>query len=157
MSVDHARSPYIFIIQTDEYTGNFERELTGYVTGVDDGTHGDEQAVFFNAEVPKDVGQALGQKIDFNPDDNGYDRCCSIWNSVGRSGYEDMAIFFHTAPTAAELNLIASRAKIFAKDPKACGYEWGSPFNIIGFQLINRSVKVTDDENTFVPSEPFDS
>lgn len=53
------KSKYIFIIDTDSYAGNFERELTAYITGVVGGCEvGDDFAKIYI----KDTG---GRRISF--------------------------------------------------------------------------------------------
>ena len=135
--------PFIFVIRTNSYTGNFEREITGYSTGVDDGTHGDEEAAVFYNEVDREIGESLASKVYFASGDSSYERCCSIWSYQGFE-YNDVAIFFHEIPTAEELNLISSRAK-----------KYGAEHNIeiVGFAIISRTVKVEDDSSDWEPTE----
>lgn len=141
---DRAEIPFIFVIQTGSYAGNFEREITGYCTGVDDGTHGDEEAVLFLADAPSHIARSLPQKIMFSSGDSNYERCCSIWNYNGNSGYNDVAIFFENLPTGEELNYIAKRAKEY-------GEKHG--IEIRGFAVISRTVKVDDVSTDWNPTE----
>lgn len=83
---NHITAPYLLIIDTDQYAGNFERQLTGFCTGVDDGTHGEREAedlADFLEDNPE-FSNDWEHKIITNPDDNGYDRVCSIWPTPGR-------------------------------------------------------------------------
>lgn len=85
MSVDNITASYLLVIDTDQYAGNFERQLTGFCTGQHDGTHGDLEAKDFDDYVEDaDLDNGWEHKIITNPDDNGYDRVCSIFPTPGR-------------------------------------------------------------------------
>lgn len=75
------RPMYIFIVDTDTYAGNFERELTAYCTGcVGECGVGDNHAVVFNEECP---GVNMEAIIEMVPDENGCRRPTSIWPTPG--------------------------------------------------------------------------
>lgn len=86
MSVSTPDCPYLLIIDTDKYSGNFERELTGFCTGVDDGTHGEKEGQDF-FDWLDDVGKVSGWGelvTTCNEEDNGFPRVCTIWPTPGR-------------------------------------------------------------------------
>jgi hypothetical protein len=72
---------YLFVIDTDEYAGNFEREMCAYLTGrVGDCGVGDDFAELFHKEVPN--GDALFENVASVPDEEG--GCCrpaTVWPS----------------------------------------------------------------------------
>ena len=73
-------SKYIFIIDTDKYSGNFEREMTAYLTGrIGECEVGDSQAKSFENEV----GEVFDNVIDVADEDNGCMRPCVIWTTPG--------------------------------------------------------------------------
>lgn len=73
---------WIFIIDTDEYAGNFERDMCAYVTGqIGDCGVGDDFSALYNEEV-KD-GPDFDSFIESRPDDNGCCRPCQCWPTKG--------------------------------------------------------------------------
>jgi hypothetical protein len=71
--VDH----FILCLDTDQYAGNFERELTAYCTGAigECGVGVDEMEYFFD-EVPEEFHKAFENKIISLPDEHGTCRPC---------------------------------------------------------------------------------
>jgi hypothetical protein len=85
MSVDSPRCPYILVVDTDKYAGNFERELTGFCVGVHDGTHGDREAADFGEWLEEQDKTSGWEAISTTePEDNGWPRVCTIWPTPGR-------------------------------------------------------------------------
>lgn len=75
---DEMKSEFLFVIDTDKYAGNFERELCGYITGTHGGTHGDKEAELFHAE----------ETIEFNnvvciQNEHGGSEPSTIWETPG--------------------------------------------------------------------------
>lgn len=73
---------FIFVVDTEQYSGNFERDLCGYITGtVGDCEVGDDMAAIFKEETgyvdesPFHVAQV--------PDEHGCCRPCKIWPTPG--------------------------------------------------------------------------
>ena len=83
---------YLFVIDTDRYAGNFEREMCAYVTGqIGECEVGKENAELAKQEIP-DVVAKLEELIDSIPDEHGYHRPVSIfptpgWFNHGRGGH----------------------------------------------------------------------
>lgn len=76
-------SCYIFIVDTDTYAGNFEREMTAHCTGhVGDCGVGNSYAEKFQEECPKEY-KALGLLIEQQPDEHGNSRPASIYVTPG--------------------------------------------------------------------------
>ena len=73
---------YLFIIDTDTYAGNFERQLAAYCTGVvGECTVGTEEATLFKQECPdrSDITNIVDQKAD----EHGCFRPVTIWETPG--------------------------------------------------------------------------
>ncbi len=123
---------FIFVIDTDQYSGNFERELCAYCTGMyGECEVGKEIAEKFEEKFPDEYNK-LHQIIDcFVPDKHGTGWPAAIWPTPGiwNNGhgkhfsdskwdgkcdkwpaYQSVAIFFDTKPTHEQINFICQRA-----------------------------------------------
>lgn len=68
---------YIFVVDTDIYAGNFERQMTAYVTGcVGDCGVGEKEAKMFKAVVPEDIAERIEDNIYSVADEHG----CHSWD-----------------------------------------------------------------------------
>jgi len=77
---------YIFVIDTEQYAGNFERDLCAYCTGEIGGCgRGDNYAKIFAQEVPEDSNPFGCASLDHRPDDSDHPcrRPCAIWPTPG--------------------------------------------------------------------------
>ena len=77
---------YIFVIDTEQYAGNFERDLCAYCTGeIGDCGRGDRYAKLFAQEVPEATNPFGCGSLDHRPDDsdNPCLRPCAIWPTPG--------------------------------------------------------------------------
>ena len=73
---------YMFVIDTESYSGNFEREITAYCTGrIGDCEVGDGEASIFRKEVG-DPDKIFGGVLDI-PDEHGCSRPTSIYPTPG--------------------------------------------------------------------------
>lgn len=73
---------YIFIIDTDRYAGNFERDMCAYVTGqIGDCGVGKEFVEIYHQEVKK--GPDFGEFVELRPDEHGCYRPCKCWPTKG--------------------------------------------------------------------------
>lgn len=76
----------MLIVDTDIYSGNFERQMTGFCTGVDDGTHGHLEGDDFRRWCAERGISTSWSRISMtNPDDSDYDRVATIWPTPGRA------------------------------------------------------------------------
>jgi hypothetical protein len=74
---------YLFVIDTDSYAGNFEREMCAYVTGkIGECGVGDKEAELAKQEIPGVVAQ-LEDLVELVPDEHGCTRPCSIFPTPG--------------------------------------------------------------------------
>jgi hypothetical protein len=76
---------YIFIIDTDSYAGNFERDMCAYITGVVGGCEvGEEFAAMYDKEVNTDGKESVFlEYLDFRSDEHGCARPCECWPTKG--------------------------------------------------------------------------
>lgn len=130
------RTDYLVVIDTNQYSGNFERELTGYVTGVyGECEVGKKEAEIFEEEVEDEaLAEELGNIIESRRDDRGCYRPCAIATTPyrrnngagvhysvdsddadGYHAYESVEIYFREEPTKEMLQLIIERAKAFTE------------------------------------------
>lgn len=131
---------FIFVIKTNSYAGNFEREMCGYVTGqVGECGVGDENAAFFQSDNP-DNDEFEDLIISF-PDDHGCYRPVTIWGNEST----DVAIFFESQPTEEQLTFLRQRAREFAvmTDPENGKH---TVITISGFELIEYTVIYKEDK-----------
>jgi len=74
---------FIFIVDTDSYSGNFERALTAFCTGcIGDCGMGDRYAKRFKEECP-DMVRPMEGIVATIPDDSGCYRPTTIWITPG--------------------------------------------------------------------------
>jgi len=119
---------WAFIIDTNRYAGNFERELCAYCTGhVGDCGVGQDMAEVFFKEVEEDPFE---EYILPTPDEHGCCRPVSIWptpdwsnDGMGKEtrlepgqapknpAYMSVAIFFHVEPPEELCSIIMERCK----------------------------------------------
>jgi hypothetical protein len=89
---DVNEAPFLFVVDTDSYSGNFERELVGYMTGADNGTRGDEEADEFKRDFPKESKEF--QQIIMETFEEGYPSVANIYPTPGRFNH-GMGEFFN--------------------------------------------------------------
>lgn len=142
MSAIPNENSVILIINTNQYAGNFEREMCAYVTGqVGDCGVGEEMIV----DYPND--EYLFEELVLQvPDEHGCYRPCSIWydTDIDQESYESVAIFFTDdfLPSKKERNFLEQRAREYAAKPK-----WNTEeLEIKGFKWINHVVQVIEKE-----------
>lgn len=75
---------FIFIIDTEQYAGNFERPLCAYVTGkVGDCEVGHDMAEIAQRELPENARDWFEECVRYEPDDNGCSRPVKIIPTPG--------------------------------------------------------------------------
>lgn len=157
---------YVFVIDTDSYSGNFERQLCGYITGVvGDCEVGEKESNCFTKEVDPD-SDALFDHVTQKADEHCCYRPCSIWITPNRFTigkftysstkeanmiypvYESVAIFFEEKPPEAAIELMKSRTEKFIKD--VMNYNDKPYFNrVVRYRLIE-IVKACTETETIV-------
>jgi hypothetical protein len=83
---------YIFIIDTDSYAGNFERDMCAYVTGVVGHCGvGEEFAEMYNEDIKEEESVFLDY-LEFRSDDRGCARPTKCWPTEGWLCVGDKAV-----------------------------------------------------------------
>lgn len=92
-------------IDTDQYSGNFEREMCAHITGQHDYYHGEELA----AKVPADIVDLFEDVVYSKGDSDGHVAPCE---AVGSPDGEcnTVAIFFNKKPNKKMMKIIEERA-----------------------------------------------
>ena len=119
---------YLFIINTDQYAGNFERELCAFCTGVIGacGVGETEQNKFikdYNEDKVDEMCELLEQRCE----NEGCERPVSV--SFPNTSLE---IYFYNKPTQEVIDMIKERANRFELK------DWNGkskPLSILGFKL----------------------
>lgn len=132
---------WIFVIKTNKYAGNFERQMCAYCTGVlgECGVGGKEREIFLREAGEND--EKFSKSVLLLPHCDGCNRPCSIWGP----DYKDVAIFFHERPTDEMIGLMISRAHEYTTTwcPQA-EFEWNRhEIEILGLELHKEEVKTT--------------
>jgi hypothetical protein len=128
------RGSYILAIDTDTYSGNFERELTAYCTGqIGECEVGDRERKLFVEDCGGEVEAAFADIVERRGDEHGCYRPCSIWQPPR---YHSVAIFFAKRPGPDLIDLIQARAREYGR-----GISYGGRrFSVLGFRLIYEEV-----------------
>lgn len=141
MAIDILIPNFIFVIDTNKYSGNFERQLCAFITGCigECGVGQNEQELFLiETNQEKSI---FNDYILYYPDEHGCKRPASIWETPGRTNdghgnhfntediniencynktkwpaYESVAIFFDKKPPKKLINLMIQRNIIFCKE-----------------------------------------
>ena len=127
---------YLFIINTDKYAGNFEREICAYSTGIiGDCEVGDKQADDFIETFNKTICDLFERNIEHRPDDLGCYRPVEIYNNNPNIGneYNSLVIFFEEQPTQDMIAIMKNRSIEYGKlnNIKILGFELKSEETIV--------------------------
>lgn len=139
MSSEGPKSGFAFVIDTDSYAGNFEREMTAHITGVIGECEVGEE--FIDEDFPFPGVENVEQVSD----DNGCYRPTSCWPSKS-GGYNSVAIFFRNKPTPEDIEFMKSRSLTFNSEWENETWRQGKPIKILGYRLIE--FKSTETEET---------
>lgn len=128
---------YQFIIDTDMYAGNFERELCGYCTGHwDNETHGGVQSAIFKEEVGN-PDEYFGNVAYTMVEDFSLLTCVTIVTEPITKQCNSVAIFFDTKPTKEQIKLMKQRAEKYSSEGKDI-LERPLEFKVIDYRLIQK-------------------
>jgi hypothetical protein len=146
-----SETKWVFVIDTDQYAGNFEREMCAWLTGVvGECDVGKEMAKVFCEETKfvDEFGDShFLELLEQRPDDDGHCcRPCSIWINHIKS----VAIFFYDRPSNTNIALMKERAASFVEGYKKYSRMKESRKNfklkILGFHLIKEVKTSTEEE-----------
>ncbi len=147
-------SKFLFVIDTDRYSGNFEREMCAFVTGqIGECGVGEEMANAYESAVEDgpDMDNLVAQEMD----EHGCARPATIWPTPGwwndgvgahfRDGegpeckekypaYQSVGIWLERKPSKEEMEFIKTRARSFLTLEKEDRQD--RPTTISGFRLV---------------------
>lgn len=107
---------YLFIIDTNSYAGNFEREMCAYITGkTGECEVGHELAEIAEREIPEEIEQ-FEDVIEWVPGEHGSQIVTIFDNPNHKHEYNSVAIYFCSIPSPKLVKLLKERAQKFAKD-----------------------------------------
>ncbi|MBI1888637.1 MAG: hypothetical protein HYS15_01755 [Candidatus Spechtbacteria bacterium] len=124
---------YIFVVDTNRYAGNFEREMCAFMTGIlgASGVGAGEAAKFFEdlgltSKEDQTLNNPFADLVVQIPRDSEccYSPCC-VWSNEIHS----IAIFFRERPPGELLAIMKERARQFCK---------GNRIVIHGFRLLKK-------------------
>jgi hypothetical protein len=131
---------WLFVVDTDSFSGNFEREMCAYLTGMwDNDTHGGKQSAIAKKELPSAMIAYFENHVSYHHeevDDGSHDVCQIIYptpgwwnNGMGKHtqgkppkgktvypAYQSVAIFFNEKPPDSVLKFLVDRAKEYCKN-----------------------------------------
>ncbi|MFA6159397.1 MAG: hypothetical protein WC763_07265 [Candidatus Paceibacterota bacterium] len=136
---------FLFVIDTADYAGNFERELCAYITGtIGDCGVGEDMAQIYDKEVGVDSFTNPFEDIILSePDEQGVCRPVTIYPAPN-GDMNSVAILFEYRPSGEQIALMKERTYRFAALPE---HDYGqrplSPriSRILGFRLIEQTIK----------------
>ena len=156
-----------FVVDTDSYAGNFERELCAYVIGAAD-EHGAHVAgpylKLFGMWCPVELGSLSDTRIADSGDDGTRQAPCDLaatpgWSSNGKGkaypvkpeskkyqykypAYNSVALFLRRKPTEEELAELVKRTQEFPTLPKI--HPWDSRPQVLGCRLVKEVALVEE-------------
>lgn len=144
-------APWIFIIDTNTYAGNFEREMCAYCTGmIGECEVGEEMTHLFEKDLELKINKYDEDHpfMDYIDDrimhEDGCRRPTSIWCNSDNE-YYSVAIFFYEEPTEEHIKIMKERAYKFSMDRPDQDYLGNSnSIKILGFRLLKQEVTTTE-------------
>lgn len=123
---------YGFIIDTNEYAGNFEREMCAFATGqLGECGVGEKDSNLFVKEMGEGLLEEFSYRMVHLPDDHGCSRPCSVWDGNGKDAVcNSVIIFFSEIPPNNLIKIIKERSEAFTKRPKS------GKFKILGYRML---------------------
>lgn len=124
---------FAVIIDTNDYAGNFEREMTAFCTGIVGECEVGEEY------IDHKIGELFDEAIQQVSDDNGCYRPCEAVFYNGECS--SVAIYFNEAPTHELTEIIKERAHLFNDVRKESNWYKDSNIKILGFRQVKVSSK----------------
>jgi len=161
-------SGFVFVVDTTEYSGNFEREMTAFCTGaMDEGEYARKDANRFCEEAPSAVREYMRRHTIMSwVEDHGWMTPATIWATPGYwnnghgtefpdsewdgkqrkwPAYLSVGMLFDEAPTDEILDFLKGRARKFKKR-NYLGTREPLPVDITGFRLLQVKLGSTVEE-----------
>ena len=115
---------YSIVIKTNQYAGNFERELCAHLTGIVGECEVGEEY------VDESITEIFEQSIDTPADDNGTRRPVSLGSQNEGATGQDVVIYFDSEPTKEQVQIIKERLLTFKPS------DWVKDLKFKGIELI---------------------
>ena len=113
---------YYFIIDTNKYAGNFERQMCAFITGeVGDCGVGCSEAETAMAELDEDISDRFSEVIGRDAGDDGCHRPCKIYPSKNNK-YNSLAIIFCEELAGDLIRIMKDRSHKYSKKIKVIGF-----------------------------------
>ncbi|HDR2377013.1 TPA: hypothetical protein QCH88_004252 [Enterobacter asburiae] len=164
---------FIFVVDTDSYSGNFEREMCAHITGQigecgvgaeyrDDVEDLKEDHYDFDIEK---ICDWLERNVSQVADEHACYRPCAIWPTPGRTNngngvhsditdenplkwpaYESVAIFLKQEPPEDVARFMVIRANTFQEKPS----KWSTPkkIKVKGCRLVKETTVITEESKS---------
>ena len=133
---------YYFIIDTDSYSGNFEREMCAFITGaLGECEVGEENAKRFAIDVAEEYKHRMDAIIDQEQDEHGCWRPVKIYFTKGCNAYQSVCIIFSEEPTESDIAFLKERA--YKYDGLTRFSKEESP-KITGFRLLKKETTIKE-------------
>lgn len=132
-----AKDGYGLVIKTNEYTGNFEREMCAFLTGqVGECEVGDDMRDILVEEGVDMETMGFESYINHVPDDHG----CHRPVSLDENDANNLIIYFHTKPSEKQIEHIKKYAPMFDQYNRTHSrmkeFNQNNPkINILGYEL----------------------
>jgi len=126
---------YSIVIKTNQYAGNFERQLCAHLTGIIGECKVGEEYVH------EAITEIFEDSVVEMPDDNGTRRPVSLGSQNGGATGHDVVIYFDTEPTHFQVEIIKERLLTFEPDSWVKGLEFKG-IELIEYQKTFISVKL---------------
>lgn len=117
-------SNYSIVIKTNQYAGNFERELCAHLTGIVG------ECEVGKEYVDEEITEIFEQSIDTPADDNGTRRPVGLGSQNEGATSHDVVIYFDSEPTKEQVQVIKERLLTFKPS------DWVKNLKFEGIELI---------------------
>jgi hypothetical protein len=126
---------YHYVIRTNGYAGNYERELTAFVTGLTgDSMVGEDYAKSAIKRSSETYIDELQEKINSQCDDEHGMNFCSLYGSKA----DDLLIIFNQRPSKKDLGFLEAGLRLFASvyEQKEKEFVPKGSVKILGWELM---------------------
>ena len=115
---------YSIVIKTNQYAGNFERELCAHLTGIVG------ECEVGSEYIDESITEIFEQSIDTPADDNGTRRPVGLGSQNEGASGQDVVIYFDSEPTKEQVQIIKERLLTFKPA------DWVKDLKFEGIELI---------------------
>jgi|SaaInlV_165m_DNA_1040744.scaffolds.fasta_scaffold27038_3 hypothetical protein len=153
-------SKIYFVVDTEQYSGNFERGMCAYMTGlVGECKVGDDLIHYFDEEVEDGIKDEIQSIIDEESDDHGCNRPVKAYPTEGwfndgngnhykntdatahfckrkYPAYQSVAICLNEKPSQNVIDVLKERALKYGGENRMMEFAGMTEITVIGFRLI---------------------